>query len=74
MKNENNIDVSHEIELLFEDIAFPAEVALTPEKWASRSYEEKVNILKEVSEFLYGSPDEDAGIFNVDLNDPEVIG
>lgn len=71
----NNIySTSEEIELTYEDIAFPVEVATEPSTWAAKPYDERVSILKSVSDFLYGEPDQDVGIFNIDLNDPEVIG
>ncbi len=70
----NTLPTSTEIELSFEEIAYPVEMVSEPSTWAARPYEEKVSILKSVSEFLYGEPDQDTGIFNIDLNDPEVIG
>jgi hypothetical protein len=71
----NNIVItSEETELTFEDIAFPVEIVEEPSKWAAKTYDERVSILKSVSDFLYGEPDQDSGIFNIDLNDPEVIG
>ena len=70
----NTFSISDETELTIEDVAFPVEIIAEPSTWAAKHYEERVSILKSVSDFLYGEPDQDAGIFNIDLNDPEVIG
>jgi hypothetical protein len=62
------------IELSFEDTIIPTEVETHPDKWFERPLNEKISILDELSNLLYGSIDDDNGIINIDLNDPETLG
>ncbi|AFK05602.1 hypothetical protein Emtol_0335 (plasmid) [Emticicia oligotrophica DSM 17448] len=64
-----------QLDLTYEgDTVVPTEMLAEPEKWFSRPIEERNLIIEELSEFFYGDKDDVNGSFNVDLNDPEVIG
>jgi hypothetical protein len=64
-----------QLDLSFEgDTVVPAEMFSEPNKWFIRPIEERNLIIEELTEFLYGDKDEVNGTFNIDLNDPEVIG
>lgn len=68
-----NADLLNSIELIYEDTAIPLEVVNDPDRWFARPIEERAYILNEISLFLYGTED-DNGIINIDLSDPEAIG
>ena len=63
------------LDLSFEgDTVVPAEMLTEPSKWFARSIEERNLIIEELTEFFYGDKDAVNETFNIDLNDPEVIG
>lgn len=64
-----------QLDLSFEgDTIVPAEMLTEPKKWFARPIEERSLIIEEITVFFYGNSDEVNGTFNIDLNDPEVIG
>lgn len=64
-----------QLDLSFEgDTIVPAEMLTEPIKWFARPIEERNLIIEAITEFFYGDRDEVNGTFNIDLNDPEVIG